>query len=173
MGIGSSFKKTVRKAYKDVTKTVRTAGGDIASNIDRFGRATGQAVEDVGHAGSDIGHWADDNKGLIAGTLIGAATGGAGSLLSLGALGGAGIGASIGKTVVDDPAAEKYASKVAKAEADLAAREANTLSKQSLLNEQLSMTARRAMNKQAKKALRKNTPTSAEQNLGGEEQRLG
>lgn len=90
--------------------------------------------------------------------------------------GGAGwalLGATMGKTLVDNPAKEEFQQKVAEAKANTLARESAMMSKQSMLANELSMTARRAMAKRAAANLRKNTSTPASQFLGGEQQTLG
>lgn len=148
-----------------------TGGASLAmasADDTSVGRSVEKAMEDVGHETekgvNKAGHFIDDNKGTIAGLTVGALTGGLGTALLAG---------MAGKTMIDDPARADYQERVAEAKANAISREAAMMGKKSMLANELSMTARRAMAKRAAANLRKNTSTPASQFLGGEQQTLG
>ena len=158
--------KGVENVYQEVDRNKNTIMGTLLAPV-TGGASLAMAAEDdtsVGKAVDEGLHWVDDNKATIAGTLAGALTGGVGTALLAGLA---------GKTMVDDPARASYEQRVAEAKANAISREAAFMSKQSMLANELSMTARRAMSKRAQANLRKNTSTPASQFLGGEQQTLG
>lgn len=190
--IGTDVYKTTSKATQQTLGNIEKAGEQISSGVSDIYENTGKeidrnknaiigtvlapvtggaslalAAEDdtsVGKAVDEGLHWVDDNKATIAGLTAGALTGGLGTALLAG---------MAGKTMFDDPAKEKFEKKVNEARANALARESAMMSKQSMLANELSMTARRAMAKRAAANLRKNTSTPASQFLGGEQQTLG
>lgn len=180
-GVGDLAENTVKEVDRNkntiigATLAPVTGGASLAlaaKDDTTFGREVQRGFSEVG----DAINW-NENRGLYMGALAGALTGGLGYLGAAGGLAsagiGAGVGAAAGRFAVDEPHAQAVAQAAAQAEANRITQEANMMSKQSMLANELSMTARRALSKKVMKNLRKNTPTSAEQNLGGEQQKLG
>ena len=164
--IGRSLEKGVKSIGKEIKRNKNTIAGTLLAPV-TGGASFALASKDNTSLGRFVDkelHWIDDNKATIAGLTAGALTGSLGTAL---------VAGMAGKTMVDDPAKERYQQKVAEAKADNISREAALVSKQSMLANELSMTARRAMSKRAQSNLRKNTATPASQFLGGEQQTLG
>lgn len=162
--IGKSLEKGVKSVAKNAESLVSKAGKTLESGVREVGKGVENIVRETGKGVDEGLHWVDDNKGAIAGTLAGVLTGGVGTALLAG---------MAGKTMVDDPAKASYEQRAAEAKANAISREAALMTKQSMLANELSMTARRAMSKRAQANLRKNTSTPASQFLGGEQQTLG